>query len=214
MLAPASLSVTRTLQDDSSDDSDEDLESLTAKLEATLAKKAKLDAKKAKSEAKKPATKAKGGGVKAVKSKPSKPKSSVKPKASKAQEEPKAQEEVAAGLDDGKPPPMADFFHFNDTMYKKHKSIPALGVHVKIVHWFGGDSNDFFLGTISKMRNRQLNWTVTFDDGPVLTPLNAIDYDVFWCVIAVVQESQDDNVDNSSEAADGDLFGVGTGLSA
>ena len=213
MLAPASLSVTRTLQDDSSDDSDEDLESLTAKLEA---KKAKLEAKKAedtKSEAKKPATKAKGGGVKAVKPK-AKAKSSVKPKASEAQEEPKAQEEVAAGLDDGKPPPMADFFHFNDTMYKKHKSIPALGVHVKIVHWFGGDSNDFFLGTISKMRNRQLNWTVTFDDGPVLTPLNAIDYDVFWCVIAVVQESQDDNVDNSSEAADGDLFGVGPGLSA
>ena len=138
----------------------------------------------------------------------------MKPKASKAQEEPKAQEEVAAGLDDGKPPPMADFFHFNDTMYQKHRSIPALGVHVKIVHWFGGDSNDFFLGTISKMRNRQLNWTVTFDDGPVLTPLNSIDYDVFWCVISVVQESQDDNVDNSSEAADGDLFGVGTGLSA
>ena len=213
MLAPASLSVTRTLQDDSSDDSDEDLESLTAKLEATLAKKAKLDAKKAKSEAKKPATKAKGGGVKAVKPK-AKTKSSVKPKASKAQEEPKAQEEVAAGLDDGKPPPMADFFHFNDTMYQKHRSIPALGVNVKIVHWFGGDSNDFFLGTISKMRNRQLNWTVTFDDGPVLTPLNSIDYDVFWCVIAVVQESQDDNVDNSSEAADGDLFGVGPGLSA
>ena len=146
--------------------------------------------------------------MKAVKPKPSK-KSSVKPKASKAQEEPEAQEEVAAGLDDGKPPPMADFFHFNETMYKKHTSIPALGVNVKIVHWFGSH-NDFFLGRITKMRNKQLNWTVTFDDGPVLTPLNAIDYDVFWCVIAVVQESQDDNVDNSSEAADGDdLFADG-----